>query len=86
MKLKKFDEALAALDKAADLAPDDLKPLLEKARIDVFQRNMKAALGELDKALAAAPDNVDVLLLRASVLAELGEKEKSLADVDRCWN
>ncbi len=82
VKMKKNDEALAALDKAIALSHDTVPLLVEKARIYGFQGNMKAALAELDKANAAAPNSLGVLMLRANVLQELGEKQKAVADVD----
>ncbi len=84
-KLKRYDEALAALEKLQLLLPNSVQPWLGRAMIHSHQHKPELALADLDRALAMQPDNLDnvaVLLLRAGVHQEMGEKEKALADAD----
>ena len=59
---------MAALEKARQLSPKSVAPLVERARVHVQQEKMDAALDDLNEALKLDPDNSQVLLLRVGVL------------------
>ena len=84
-KLKKYDEALAALDKAPTWPPDSARWWSRPASYGL-QGNMKAPWPNSTRPDDIEPGNLAVLLLRAGVLQDLGEKAKALADIDRSWN
>ncbi len=79
----KLPEALAALEKAHSVAPDNIDLLVDKAKILIKQLNYKAAAEELTRALAVNGSNQPILELRAELYVQLGEKAKALADVEK---
>ena len=74
MSMKKFDQAIAAVDKARNWAPGCVVPLL-RGRIHTMQGDLKAAVADLNEANTLEPGNLDVLLLRATVRYDQGEKD-----------
>jgi len=77
------DATIAALNKAKELNPKSLSPLLHLAKIHAMQKKFDAAVEDLNQALAMDSDNVAVLLLRAGVYQEKGDKEKAMAEVEK---
>ena len=82
-RMKKFDEALKAVEKARKLAPKSASPLLQRARIYALRSNYKAALDDVAEVMTMEPDNPMALLLRATIYEDMDEVEKALDDVDR---
>lgn len=84
-KLNRFDEALACLDKVAELTPPGpaaALPLIQKARIHLAQKNDEAAIAALTQARLIDGRNLAVLLLRASIYEQRKEYKKALADLE----
>jgi tetratricopeptide (TPR) repeat protein len=83
VELKRYDEALADFTKAHELEPKAVSPLYQKGRALGLQGKFKEARDVLDQAYLIDPTHLGVLLLRSSVLQELKENDRALADVDR---
>lgn len=74
--------ALAVLDRAVALAPDDGGLLLERAKLRGRQGDFADALADLDRAQPLLPDDPEVYLLRAAARRRLGALELALGDVE----
>jgi tetratricopeptide (TPR) repeat protein len=70
------DAAVADLDEAIRMAPDQASYYVARARAHAAKKQFDTALIDLDKSLSLDPKNVDTLLLRA----ELRFMRKDLAD------
>lgn len=74
LQFGEVDDALAALDEAVQVAPDDPLPYLRRAEILTSAgRDLRQALADLDRAAALGMDTVRLHFRRMIVLAELGE-------------
>ena len=78
----RFEEALAPLDRATELAPDsaDFQAAYAQALDDAGR--LSQAYEHYTRAMQLAPDLVDLLVGRASVRLRLGDFTGALADVD----
>ncbi|GGY20111.1 hypothetical protein GCM10008098_10680 [Rhodanobacter panaciterrae] len=72
--------AVADLDEAIRMAPDQAAYYVARARARVANKQPNAALDDLDKSLSLDPKNVDALLLRAEF--RLVHKDRAGATVD----
>jgi tetratricopeptide (TPR) repeat protein len=77
------DLAGAALDRAAQLAPDDARIPILRARIAAADGDWPAALAALDARLDVAPDDAPARALRAAALRRSGDPEAAAAEADR---
>lgn len=75
-------DAVATLDRAIVLRPDDGQLLLERARLLGQRGEFPAALADLDRAQELMPQNPDVYLLRAAARRRLGAFDLALSDVE----
>jgi tetratricopeptide (TPR) repeat protein len=82
-QMKKYDEALAALNKARSLDPKSLSIIVQQAKVHMVQGKLDAALDDMNQAFAVAPNNTGLLILRAAIYQEKGDKAKALADIDK---
>ena len=71
-EMKKFDQAVATIDKAKTWARGCDVPW-NRARIHYAQGDMQAAVADLNEANRLEPGNLGVLLLRASIRCDQGE-------------
>lgn len=77
------DGAIRHLERAAELAPRNVKPRIERARIDQRRGRYEAALAWLDRAVEADPSDPDARYNRGLVLTRLGREDEARADRDR---
>ncbi len=74
LQFSEVDDALAALDEAVQVAPDDPLPYLRRAEVLASAgRDLRQALADLDRAAALGLDTVRLHFKRMIVLTELGE-------------
>ena len=75
-----YTEALAALNRAVELAPDDAQILLDRGRIYVEHDQPKLAMADFDRAVTLKPRSVPIRLARADL--HLKNKELAAARAD----
>jgi predicted aspartyl protease/tetratricopeptide (TPR) repeat protein len=73
--------AVADLDKAISLAPDQAGYYFARARAHAANQQPDAMLADLDKSLSLDPKNVDALLMRAEVHHAHNDPAAAMADV-----
>lgn len=78
-----FAQALAAIERAVTLAPDDPATLNVHGAILAASGQAQAAVAVLDRALELAPTLVPALANRAMALLDLGREVEALAAFDR---
>lgn len=82
MQLGEFKDAKATLDKAEQLAPQSIDPLLAQARLLMSQKDYAAAEVKADRALALNNRAPDALLLKGQLLNLRGDRQGSLRMLD----
>jgi tetratricopeptide (TPR) repeat protein/predicted aspartyl protease len=82
--MARYDYAHAIDDftHAIALAPDDPKPLYERARARIANRQAVLAMSDLDQALKLKPDDMGALASRAALYNGSGDKVLARADLD----
>ncbi|MFY4719902.1 tetratricopeptide repeat protein [Streptomyces sp. LaBMicrA B280] len=75
--------ALADLDRADTLSPDDVPTLQTRGRTRLEAGRPQEALADLDRALALHPGDILSLASRAVCLYELGRADAALIDIER---
>lgn len=75
---KAFGRARAAYEKAAQLAPEDVKILQELVRLQRLTRDLTAALATAEKILVLSPGNLDAQIQKAEILAAMGKEKEAL--------
>lgn len=80
--LKRSDEALACLDKALALAPDDVAILNQHANLLLSLGRADDALAAFRKVLARAPQHAEARLNCGVAQAALGSPERALGEFD----
>lgn len=76
-------KALADLDKAIELVPDNSNYRLVRAVFLRTRSKLDDALAEVDKVLEQTPDDANALILQGEVFRELGNNEQALESFDR---
>ena len=74
--------AVADLDEAINMAPDQPTYYLARARAHIAQRQLDAASVDLDKSVSLDPKNIDALLLRAEIRLSRKDIPGATADVN----
>jgi tetratricopeptide (TPR) repeat protein len=78
--------ALASIDKAVELAPDDPEVLASRALIlSIFKWDWEAARQDAERALALDPNNVSAMSSMAWLLAMHGRVEQAQGYADRAY-
>lgn len=80
---ERWEEALAAYDRALALRPDYVDCLLNRSSLLRAQLLWDAALASCERAIALQPDYAEGHFERASILAELARYTEALAEYDR---
>jgi tetratricopeptide (TPR) repeat protein/predicted aspartyl protease len=82
--MARFDYAHAIDDftHATALAPEDPKPLFERARARLANRQSILAMSDLDQALKLKPDDRDALAMRGALYNASGDKMHAHADLE----
>jgi tetratricopeptide (TPR) repeat protein len=73
-------KAVAALDLALVLAPDDTLALRERAAIDLHAGHADDALRRLDRAIKADPFDPELRYQRSLALGQLGRRDEAVAE------
>jgi tetratricopeptide (TPR) repeat protein len=76
------EPALADLDEALAISPDDPDLLIGRANANDALDRSAAAMDDLNRALALAPSRGDALVLRASVWREMDVLDAARADIE----
>jgi Flp pilus assembly protein TadD len=79
MQRNNLGSAQRHLDRALELAPNNVAALKERAALDVRLKEFPAALERLDRAAALAPLDTELMYRRAIVLTRLGRTEEAKA-------
>jgi tetratricopeptide (TPR) repeat protein len=79
-ELGEHQAAIGHIDRAAELAPRDARPLLERSRLDLSSGKLDSALSLLDRALAIDAEELELHYLRGLVLARLGRKDEARSE------
>ncbi|RUL63175.1 tetratricopeptide repeat protein [Dyella dinghuensis] len=74
--------AVADLDEAIRMAPDQPGYYLARARAHIAEKQLDAASADLDKSVSLDPKNIDALLLRANVRFSHKDISGATADVN----
>ncbi len=82
IRTRQFPEALAAANKALELAPGKAEPLYARGSVAHTQGDLKAALSFYDKALQNDPAFVEALVSRAGLLLDLNRPADVRKDLD----
>lgn len=80
---RQFDQAIAALTRACELAPTEAAYFYERARAYAESGQTALARADLDKALELKPDEVDARLMRAELLLRSPERDAAARDLDQ---
>jgi tetratricopeptide (TPR) repeat protein len=79
---REFDQALPALTRACELAPDHPEYLYQRGIVYWQLRQPDAARADFDQALKLKPDDLQTLIARAELLLQRGETVSAVADLD----
>lgn len=79
---QKWDDARAQFEKAFQLDPKNVSPLVQEAQTWVAQNTIPNALSVIDRAIAVDPKNVQVLVYRADLYAKEHDYAKSASAYD----
>lgn len=82
-ELKNYTDALRDFDRAAELLPGYLDPLLAKAGVFLVQNKPEKALEVYSAVLAKHPDNILLLRQRSELLKAMGRFDEALRDLRR---
>jgi tetratricopeptide (TPR) repeat protein/predicted aspartyl protease len=77
-----FDQALPALTRACELAPENPDYLHQRAMVYWQLRQPIPALADFDQALKLKPNKLPTLIARAELLLQRGDNDLAAADLD----
>ncbi|MRR10494.1 tetratricopeptide repeat protein, partial [bacterium] len=75
-----YDKALADIDRALEIEPENAALLVNRANIFADRKQMERALADYDRALALRPGSVEILNNRGAIRTEAGDHAGALAD------
>jgi tetratricopeptide (TPR) repeat protein len=79
---REFEQALTALMRACELAPENPEYLYLRAMVYWQLKQAPAAMADFDQALKLKPNNLRTLIARAQLLLQRGDDELAAADLD----
>jgi tetratricopeptide (TPR) repeat protein/predicted aspartyl protease len=79
---REFDQALTAVMRACELAPENPEYLRQRAMIYWQLKQPAPAMADFDQALKLRPNNLPTLIARAQLLLQRGENDLAAADLD----
>lgn len=79
---REYAQALELLDRACELAPDNVDYRYLRGQVHWFMGHREPAKIDLDQALRLKPDHVGALLLRGQWLLQDGQQAAARADLD----
>ncbi len=77
-----YSDALIALSRACDLAPDNSEYLYQRAIVYWQMKDPAAAMTDLNQALKLKPDYLAALLARAQLSLQKGNKDRMISDLE----
>jgi tetratricopeptide (TPR) repeat protein/predicted aspartyl protease len=77
-----YDQALIALSRACELAPDNPEYFFQRSRVYMRMGNRVLARKDLDRTLELNPQYVAALVSRAELLLATGDRPGAVADLD----
>lgn len=80
--LKRYDEALKAIDKVIELNPKSPIGYSLRARIRVLKDDLKGGVADLDEAVNLNPRDLASLLMRGRLHAAMGNEELAKKDIE----
>lgn len=78
MDMEEPDAAKTQFEKANALAPKNIKPYVNLAKLAIYRENLRDAIGWFDKALAMDPENSELHYHLASLLRDAGRPDLAL--------
>lgn len=82
-RLGRFDEAIAIIDKAIALYPDDARLYAARSVFVRYKGDLDAAIRDLDTSLAKNPSDDTVWIMRGMANYEKRDPEKAMADFNK---
>jgi len=79
---REFDQALGALSRACELAPENPDYLYQRAMLYWQLKQPAPAMADFDQALKLEPNNTPALIARARLLVQRGDNDLAAADLD----
>lgn len=79
---REFDQALTALTRACELAPENPGYLYQRGMVYWQMKQPAPARADFDQALKLKPDHLPALIARAELLLQQGDKDLAAADLD----
>ena len=79
---REFDQALAALTRACELAPENPEYLYQRGMVYWQMKQPAPAMADFDQALKLKTDNLPALIARAQLLLQRGDEDRAAADLD----
>jgi len=79
---REFDQALTALTRACELAPENPEYLYLRGMVYWQLKQAAPAMADFDQALKLQPNNLRTLIARAQLLLQRGDSELAAADLD----
>ncbi len=79
---REFDQALTALTRACELAPENSEYLYQRGMVYWQLKQPASAMEDFDQALKLKPDNLPALIARAQLLLQRSDKDLAAADLD----
>jgi len=83
LSLKRDDEALASLERALTLAPNDVRTHANRGFILRGLKRFDEALAAYEQALGVKPDYVDAIVSRGDIFYQLHRYGDAVAEYDR---
>jgi tetratricopeptide (TPR) repeat protein len=77
-----FDQALMALTRACEMAPDHPEYFYQRGMVYWQMRQGASAMADFDQALKLKPDDLSALVSRAQLLLQTGDNRRAAADLD----
>jgi tetratricopeptide (TPR) repeat protein/predicted aspartyl protease len=79
---REFDQALAALARACELAPDNPEYLYQRGMVYWQMSQPAPAMADFDQSLKLRPENIRALIARAELHLQRGDKVPAATDLD----
>src|SRR5882724_10886734 len=84
--LKQYDFALADLNEAIRIEPNDPIALTARGRLLALTNDRQAAIADFTRAIELEPASVSPYLQRAAILLAVGESDRAIADTTDAIN
>jgi len=79
---REYDQALSALTRACELAPDNPEYLYQRGMVYWHMKQQDAAMADFDRDLKLKADDLRAHIARAELLLQRGDKDGAVTDLD----